>query len=142
MTMAPDQKPRNYALRALGIVLCFSPFALLGASVIAAVAGSAREPFAAVGFIGVALFFAVLNFYLSFIRPWGLIRRHGSLDGIPHVSGFPIIGTILVLLGGSLGFGAIGTSLLGLVALALDTGGAPWFLIATWRDSSFWDSPQ
>ncbi|GHT90078.1 hypothetical protein AGMMS49545_02390 [Betaproteobacteria bacterium] len=142
MNMAAEPHPKNYLRRAIGVVLCFSPLALLLTSTIAAFAGSERHPFAAVGFIIVALFFAVLNFYLSFIRPWRLLRQHGSLEGIPHVSGFPIIGTILVLLGGVFGFGAIGTALLGIVALAFDTGGAPWFLIATWRDSSLWDSPQ
>jgi len=89
-----------------------------------------------------AMFIAVANFYFSFIRPWLLIRRHGSLDGIPHVSGAPIVGTLLVLLGGVFGFGAICTSLIGILALTLETGGAPWFLIATWRDASLWDSSK
>ena len=142
METAAEQKPKKYARRAIGVDLCFSPLALLVCSAIAAQMGTQRHPFAAVGFVIAALLFAVLNFYLSFIRPWRLLRQHGSLDGIPHVSGFPIVGTILVLLSGIFGFGAIGTSLLGMLALALDTGGAPWLLITTWRDSSLWDSPQ
>lgn len=87
-----------------------------------------------------ALLVAMLNFYLSSIRPLLLIRRHGSLEGIPHVSGFPLAGTVLVLLGGLFGFGAWGTALFGLLALVLDTGGLPWFLISTWGDSSMWDA--
>lgn len=137
----PDQPhPTNYPRRAIGLVLCFSPLILLFCSIFVALAGSDRRPFGAIGFVVAALFFAVLNFHLSFVRPWWLRRSHGSLEAVRHVSGLPMVGTILVLLGGAFGFGAIGTALIGLVAVALDTGGAPWFLIATWRDSSFWDS--
>jgi len=142
MNKSEQQPRRSYTRRAIGLALCFSPLILLLCSAVVALVRSERRPFAAIGFIVGALLFACLNFYLSFIRPWWLRRRHGSLDGIRHVSGLPIIGTILVLLGGVLGFGAMGTALLGLVAVTLDTGGAPWFLIATWRDSSFWDSSK
>jgi hypothetical protein len=137
--MSEQPRPTNYRRRAIGLALCFSPLVLLLCSVFVALAGNERRPFSAIGFVVAALFFAIVNFHLSFFRPWWLRRRHG-LEAIPHVSGLPIVGTVLVLLGGTLGFGAIGTALFGLVAVALDTGGAPWFLIATWRDSSLWDS--
>lgn len=134
--------PKNYTRRTVGAVLCLSPLALLVCSAIAVLTGTERQSFAAVGFIVAALFFALLNFHLSFVRPRMLLQRYGSLDGIRHVSGIPIIGTILVLLGGIFGFGSLGTALLGIAALALDTGGSPWFLIATWRDSSLWDATR
>lgn len=57
-----------------------------------------------------------------------------------NVSGFPVIGTLLVTVGGLIGFGDWRAATLGLVASAFDTGGLPWFLIATWRDRSLWDA--
>ena len=86
-----------------------------------------------------AALLAALNFYLSFIRPPVFRLLHGSMDGFRHVSGIPMIGTLLVVLGGVFGFGAVGTALLGLACIGFDTGGSVWFLIATWRDGSLWD---
>lgn len=86
-----------------------------------------------------ALVVGGLNFYLSFIRGPIYRRRNGSLEGYKHVSGIPMIGSLLVVAGTVLGFGAAFCAGLGLLAVALDTGGTPWFLIATWKDSSFWD---
>lgn len=87
-----------------------------------------------------ALLVAALNFHLSFVRPWWHRRRHGGVETLRHVSGIPVVGTVLVLLAGVLGQGALGTTVIALLALVLDTGGAPWFLVATWRDTSFWDA--
>jgi hypothetical protein len=42
--------------------------------------------------------------------------------------------------GGWFAFGDWRMATIGLIALALDTGGLPWALIATWRDESFWDA--
>jgi len=81
----------------------------------------------------------LINFHLAFIRPWLHIRRHGSMEGLRNVSGIPLIGTLLVVLGGISGFGDWRAATIGLIALAIDTGGLPWFLIAAWRDQSFWD---
>lgn len=134
--------PKNFIRRTIGIIVCFSPIVLLVFSLINSFIDLEQRPFAAVGFMIAGLFFAIINFYLSFIRPRRLLRRHGSLEGISNISGIPLIGTILVIFGGAFGVGAIGTALLGLLVLALDTGGAPWFLISTWRDSSFWDSSR
>jgi hypothetical protein len=58
-----------------------------------------------------------------------------------NVSGLPLVGTLLVVLGGIAGFGDWRVGVIGLVVLALDTGGSPWFLVATWRDSGLWDEP-
>jgi hypothetical protein len=82
----------------------------------------------------------LLNFYLSFVRPVLFRWRYGSLEPYRHVSGFPIVGTVLVVVGGLLGFGSVVTASVGLVALSLDTGSSIWFVLATWKDSSFWDA--
>src|SRR5689334_20883855 len=90
----------------------------------------------------VAMFIAAPNFYLSFIRPLVFHLRGGSFDEYKNVSGIPIVGTVVVVVGAILGFGSFLCSALGLVAMALDTGGSVWFLVATWRDVSFWDDAQ
>ncbi len=119
--------------------MAFSPLLLLLASLIAGIIRSQHSSFAAVGFMIGAATFAILNFHLSFIRPRLYFFRHGSMDGYRFVSGLPIVGTVLAILGAFFGFGAIGSAIIGIVAFALDTGGAGWFVIATWRDHSFWD---
>ena len=63
-----------------------------------------------------------LNFHLSFVRPRIFFKRHGSMDGYHFVSGIPGIGTLLVCLGGVLGFGAVGSAIVGITVLVLDTG--------------------
>jgi hypothetical protein len=90
----------------------------------------------------VAMFIAAPNFYLSFIRPYVFHRKGGSFDDYKHVSGIPIVGTVVIVIGAILGFGSTLCAVLGLVAMALDTGGSVWFLIATWRDRSLWDVPD
>jgi hypothetical protein len=81
----------------------------------------------------------LVNLYLSFVRPVLFCWRHGSLEQYRFVSGIPGVGTILVVVGGLLGFGSVATASVGLAAILLDTGGSIWFLLATWNDSSFWD---
>ena len=86
-----------------------------------------------------AALLAALNFYLSFIRPLVFRRLHGSMTGFRHVSGIPMVGTVLAVFGALFGFGAAGSALLGLACIGIDTGGSVWFLVCTWRDRSFWD---
>ena len=140
MDESPRARPRNYGRRAIGVVLCLSPIAVLTASLVSGLAGKDTAPFAGIWFVAPAAFVAVLNFYLSFVRGLLLRLRHGSLDRYRHVSGIPLIGSLLVLIAGIIGFGAVGTVLSCIVAVALDTGGLPWFLFSTWQDGSFWDS--
>jgi hypothetical protein len=130
----------NWTRRCIGAAAALFPVLLLIASIIVGInglhvglAGGMAVMFAA-GLIG------MLNFYLSFVRGYLYVKRHGSRDGYRHVSGFPLIGTVLVLIGAALGFGEIPTAILGLVVMSVDTGGSVWFLIATWRDASFWDA--
>ena len=139
MSADQQQKPTNYARRAFGASLAFSPLLLLLASLVVGIIRSQQPSFAAVGFMIGAAAFAILNFHLSFIRPRLYLFRHGSMDGYRFVSGLPIVGTVLAILGAFFGFGAIGSAIIGIAAFALDTGGSGWFVVATWRDHSFWD---
>jgi len=91
-------------------------------------------------FLVPAIAIAICNFYLSFARPFFRKFRYGSLKNMQGASALPGIGTVLVVVGGVVGFGASSAALLGLVALVCDTGGSLWFLAATWRDTSFWDA--
>ena len=91
-------------------------------------------------FMLAAAVIAAINFHLSFIRPRFFRFRRGSMDGYRHVSGIPIVGTLLLSIGALSGFGAIGSALIGIGAFVLDTGGSAWFIVATWRDRSLWDS--
>ncbi|AKV02304.1 hypothetical protein AKJ09_08967 [Labilithrix luteola] len=88
-----------------------------------------------------ALLIGALNFHLSFVRGLLYRRATGSLDGYRHVSGLPMVGTLLVVIGTLLGFGSAVCAAIGLLAIGIDTGGLVWFLIATWKDSSLWDRP-
>lgn len=137
----PGSPPRrtNYLRRAVGIALGFGPVALLLTScafaVVERTGGVAGLGFALVGFL-----FGLLNAYLAFVRPRLYRRRRGSMEGYRFVSGLPLFGTLFVVLAGVSGFGEVPTAVVGLVALALDTGGLPWFLILTWHDGGMWDA--
>ncbi len=118
-----------------------APVLVLVASLVHAVArGDAWHPFG-LSVVLVALLIGALNFYLSGLRR---LLHHWTRRAEPyrHVSGFPLIGTLVVVLGGVIGFGSILCAALGLLAVALDTGGSVWFLIATWRDLSVWDRAE
>jgi len=139
MQMSADQKrPTNLARRAFGVVLALSPLALLLTSLAIGITRSQQAHFAGIGFMVGAAAVAFWNFYLSFIRPRLFWLRRRSMDGYRHVSGLPMIGTVLLTLGALFGFGAIGSALIGVGAFVLDTGGSVWFLVCTWRDRSFW----
>jgi hypothetical protein len=98
-----------------------------------------REDAMGFGVMVCAMPVAILNFHLSFVRPTLYRWRRESMEGYRHISGFPLFGNMLVVIGGILGFGDWRAASLGLAALVLDTGGLPWFLLATWRDHSLWD---
>ena len=129
----------NWTRRLIGAVLCLSPLAILLASTIAAYFHRNNPPFAFVAFALLALAAATYNFYLSFIRlplhRWLTPHEHAK-----NVSVVPVWGTLFVLCAAVFGFGSIGTALIALVAVLVDTGGTPWFLLVTWRDRSLWDA--
>jgi hypothetical protein len=80
------------------------------------------------------------NFYLSVVRPAVFYRFRGSNARCRDVSGIPIVGTLLVVMGTVSGFGGVVSAVVGISVMLLDTGGSCWFLLATWKDASFWDT--
>ena len=138
----PSAYKTNYVRRGIGILVGGSPVLLLGASAVRTVTTGGHASTAGLAVLLVGLAIAALNFYLSFIRPRLFYRAHGSLDTYKFVSGIPIIGTVVVVVGTVLGFGTLLCTALGLLAVVLDTGGSVWLLAATWRDSSLWDEAR
>jgi hypothetical protein len=129
---------RNSRRRAIGITVCLLPILLMVASIVVGLFWPRTSP------VGVVLaLFAVplvfLNLYLAAARPSLYRRRHGSMEGYRNVSGVPLIGNLLAVIGCVVGFCDWRAATVGLFALVCDVGGLPWFIVATWRDPSFWD---
>jgi hypothetical protein len=129
---------RNYTRRAVGAALCLAPVALVVASAVTGRYWPRTSPVGLAIVVG-GLAVAGLNVYLAVIRPSLYVRRHGSTEGYRHVSGLPLVGTGLVVVGGAVGFADWRVAAVGLVVLAADLGGLPWFLVAAWSDRSLWD---
>lgn len=115
---------------------------LLVASFVAALTRGHQHHLAGLTLMIFALTIGALNFYLSFVR--GLLhhRATGAPDRYRHVSGLPMVGTLLVVAGGLIGFGSAICAALGLLAVGIDTGGSVWFLLATWKDAPLWDQSE
>jgi hypothetical protein len=129
---------RNWRRRAIGLVLCLSPIAILIASLIVGIKrGTALTP--GLYYVLPGALIAALNFHLSWTRPLLYRLAHGSMEGYRFVSGVPIVGVFFVLAGVLPWFGDVITALAGLAVLFADTGSPPWFLAMTWRDSWLWD---
>lgn len=128
--------PVNVARRAIGLTLCFAPLLALLGSLAAGVIHPEYPRFSGAGFMVGALFFALLNLHISFGRPIPFAPRSTR-----NVSVVPLIGTVLICIGLLVGFGAIGTAIMGIVAFVLDTGSTGWFVICTWKDQGLWDAP-
>ncbi len=132
--------PLNCFRRGVGLSICGLAFGYLIASAIVGFHTGQLVQVTGIALMFLALTFGLLNFYLSFLRPLLYRHRRGSMDGYRFVSGVPAVGTLLVLIGNTFSYGAVIPALLGIVVLLLDTGGFPWFVIATWGDSSLWDA--
>jgi hypothetical protein len=144
MDVNPNQQPRpNVLRRSVGIALAFSPVALLLISMAVSTQETRRPDFFRIGWMIPGVLVALINFYLTFVRPvlFHLVSRR-SRARVPYrrVSGAPVIGTLLIMVGAVMSFGAVGSALIGLSAFVLDTGGAGWFIVSTWRDRSLWDA--
>ena len=130
----------NYLRRAIGVVLCLSPLGLVlissGPHTRSSHAHSLSNITASIVVLVLAILLGALNFYLAFIRP----ALFESKPGYRHIFGIPGIGVFLVIAGIMMGSGSLLPGILGLVALLVDTGGPPWFLVFTWRVTSFWDA--
>lgn len=133
---------RNWRRRGLGLVVAAAPVILAALSLSVALRTAVGPPASlsmviAVGFLIVAIWIALRNFYTSFFRyPLLKLLRAST---IPNVSGYPVVGTLAALASLLLGFGSLPISALALVVLAIDTGGAPWFVACTWRSRELWD---
>jgi hypothetical protein len=137
-SMTTTDSRTNWLRRGVGLVICCSPILLLEASLFYGLAGHDLWRPAGLVVELLALLVGGHNLYLSCrgaIHQW----RFGSLDGYRHISGLPAVGSMLAILGVFLGFGSIVAAVIGLVAVAVDTGGLPWFLVCIWHDESFWE---
>ena len=129
----------NYARRIIGIVLCTAPISLAAASLISGLGAASPGDTGGIGWIILAAAIASFNGYLSFLRPWLYRQRHeGSMEGFRFISGFPLIGSLAVMIGVIFSWGHLYSAILGALVSVVDTGGTPAFLIVTWRDRSFW----
>lgn len=135
----PPPRAKNYLRRTAGAAICLTPAVAPTASLAYGLVDHKSRTIASIIFVSLAAVFAACSFYLSFGRPLLFRLRHGTLEGYRFVSGIPVIGNILALIGIALGFGAIDTAFCAIIVVALDTAGLPWFLVATWRDVSLWD---
>lgn len=82
--------------------------------------------------MGIGSFITAINFYLSFLRFPVHLACGGSRETYQHISGFPLVGSlllwisILLLPSATLAWCAAAVS-------TLDTGGIHWFVYALWR---------
>ncbi len=91
---------------------------------------------------GFGLFVTGLNVHTSWVRPYVYKALHGNLEGYKFISGIPMLGSLAAFValwhcGNSWTTIAVVISI-----LVLDTGGIPWFIIATWRDDSLWGKTE
>ncbi len=76
-------------------------------------------------FFAVGAWLSLLNFYISFIR----MRLLTALGRSPRrVSGFPLFGSVILVIGAVQFWDRRGLALTALAIAALDTGGIHWFL--------------
>ena len=123
--------------RSIGILVCFFPLGLLLASLVRGL-NHGEDKYSGIWWMLAAAGIALINIWLSYLRFRFFRWRTGSWSGYTHISALPAIGTLLVLMGGIVGFGAWVSAVVGIAASFVDTGGLPWFLVSTWN-TSFWD---
>lgn len=69
-----------------------------------------------------------LNFYLSFLRRPPLERRKAAQQAVRNVSGFPLVGSLMVAISLLMLKDTQWLLAAGLPLIAIDTGGVHWFL--------------
>jgi len=139
MSLGLPQRPYKFKKRIFGTTAALAPLILLIVSIVFGVLKQRQSNSVGIGCMVAAFAVALINFYLSFVRPLFFRFRNGSMNNFRFISGIPIVGTILIVLGALFGFGSVGVGAIGLLPVALDTGGSGWFLIATWKDGSLWE---
>ena len=125
--------------RFIGIVVAIVPFGI----VLALTMTNWRILAGRLVYFGYVLFaigglISCVNFYLSFLRYPVHRLLGGTKEDYHWVSGFPLFGTLTIIAGLPFLPWSMWLSLLTFVFLLIDTGGIPWFIIAVWRDDSFW----
>ena len=135
------ESERNYSRRALGLFLCFALTAAFAVSCAWSWIHPGRAAFAAAWWLVPGACIVAVNLHLAILRPWWFRLRRRSHSEYKHASGIPVVGTLALLPALAFGWGAAGTSLLGVALTMLDLAGPTWFLICTWRDTSLWDRP-
>ena len=128
---------RAQVRRGVGAAVCLAPALLMAVSLGYGLANP-HEAWTGTTLAGIGAGVGLLNLWLSYGRPWLHLARGRDLGTYRHASGLPLLGTLLSLCACLASFGSVPTAALGLFALAIDTGGTPWFLAATWNDESFW----
>ncbi|OHB47557.1 MAG: hypothetical protein A2Y10_12645 [Planctomycetes bacterium GWF2_41_51] len=64
------------------------------------------------------------------------------MDGYKYVSGFPLVGTILIAFYSLISFPKPEMSIYLSILLLIDTGGPLWFVICTLRQKELWEGNQ
>jgi hypothetical protein len=70
-----------------------------------------------------------LNFYLSFVHV-PVLRWRGRRPATKRCSGFPLIGSVLVVLAWIAGLDSAGARVAACVFVLIDTGGPHWFVVS------------
>ena len=70
-----------------------------------------------------------LNFYLSFLHV-PLLRWSGRSADTKFVSGFPLIGSVLVALAWAIGLDSTIAQIVACSMILIDTGGPHWFIVS------------
>ena len=96
----------NYFRRTIEIILSFAPAFVLSASIAYGLAHRVALKPAGLVFVALGAIIGALNFYLSFIRPYLYWRKRNSTEGYSHISGCPVVGSLLAFAGGVVSFGS------------------------------------
>jgi hypothetical protein len=83
------------------------------------------------------VFLCCVNFHVSFLR-YPLHRLLRGEAKYRHVSGYPFLGTALVVIGAMILPPSIWKTTFAAVLLLVDTGGPLWFFIATLLQEVVW----
>ena len=81
----------------------------------------------------VAFLVSAFNFHVSALVPWRYQRQHGTMAGFAHMSGLPIIGSLLVLGAGALLPPVVWLGAFLLVLYVIDGNGLPRLLYSLVR---------